>query len=152
MKSVRRKCPRQYPAVGYAPISLARVAPFIGIPLVYAASYQIADARFSTLPRFPYTHTDATAQPLVCLLDFVSHIGQTIIFRPPTQVLPQGVFALAIPHSIASRSDGFEAAAQFGFGLLMQSQAAFAVADIKAVAEEFESADVGDFSLFVADL
>lgn len=137
MKSVSGKCPRQYPTVGYAPIFLARVAPFVGFPLVYAAAYQIADARFNTLPRFPYTHTDTTAQPLVYCLDLVSHIGQIIIFRPPSQVLPQGDFALAIPHSIASRSNGFEAAAQFGFRLLMQSQAAFAVADIKAVTEEF---------------
>ena len=82
MKSVRGKCPRQYPTIGYAPVSLARVTPFVGFLFVYATAYQIADARFSTLPRLPYTHTDATAQPLVYLLDFVSHIGQIVIFRP----------------------------------------------------------------------
>lgn len=152
MKSVRGKCPRQYPTIGYAPISLARIAPFVGFPFVYAAAYQIADARFNALPRFPYTHTDATAQPLVYLLDFVSHVGQTVIFRPAPQVLTQDVFTLGIPHSITSRSNGFEVAAQFGFGLLMQPQAAFAVADIKAVAEEFESADIGDFGLLAIDL
>ena len=152
MECFRGECPRQYPTIGYAPVSLARITPFIGIPFVYAAAYQIADARFSTLPRFPYTHTDATAQPLVCLLDFASHIGQIVILRPSPQVLPQGVFAPGIPHPIASRSNGFEAAAKLGFGFLMQSQAAFAVADIKAVAEDFESADVGDFGLFAIDL
>ena len=89
---------------------------------------------------------------MVYLLDFVSHIGQIVIFRPSPQVLPQGGFALGIPHSIASRSNGFEEATQFGFGLLMQPQAAFALADVKAVAEEFESADVGDFGLFAVDL
>ena len=102
MKSVRGKCPRQYPAVGYAPISLARIAPFVGFPFVYAAAYQITDARFTAFPRFPYTHTDATAQPLVYLLDFASHISHTIIFRPPSQVLPQGSFAPGIPHAVAS--------------------------------------------------
>lgn len=142
----------QYPTIGYTPISLARVAPFVCFLFVYAAAYQIANARFNTLPRFPYTHTDATAQPLVNSLDFASHIGHIVIFRPPTQVLPQGVFALGIPYSIASRSDGFEAAAQFCFGLLMQSQTTFTVADIEAVAEEFESADVSDFGLSAVDL
>lgn len=34
----------------------------------------------------------------------------------------------------------------------MQPQAAFAVADIEAVAEEFQSANVGDFGLFAVDL
>ena len=142
----------QYPTIGYAPISLARVTPFIGIPLVYAAAYQIAYARFITLPRFPYTHTDATAQPLVYLLGLASHVGQTVVFRPPPQILPQGIFAPGIPHPIASRSNGFEAAAQFGFGLLMQSKATLAAADIEAVAEEFESADIGDFGLLAIDL
>ncbi len=28
---------------------------------------QIVDARFSTFPRFPYTHTDETAQPKLWL-------------------------------------------------------------------------------------
>ena len=142
----------QYPAVGYAPITLARVTQFVGFLFVHAAAYQVTDARFNSLPRFPYTHTDATAQPLVYLLDFVSHIGQIVIFRLPTQVLSQGVFTPGIPHAVASRSDGFEAAAMFGFGLLMHSQTAFTVADIKAVTEEFESADAGDFGLFAIDL
>ena len=34
----------------------------------------------------------------------------------------------------------------------MQSQTAFAVADVEPVAEEFESADVGDFGLLAVDL
>ena len=57
----RRHCPREYPTVGYAPISLARVAPFIGFLLVYTASYKVADTRFTAFPRFPYTHADAAA-------------------------------------------------------------------------------------------
>lgn len=138
----------QYPAVGYTPISLARVAPLIGFPLVYAAAYKVTDACLSAFPRFPYTHADTTPQPLVYLLDFVSHIGQIVISRPSSQVLPQDGLAPAIPHSIASRSNGFEAAAQSGFRLLMQSQTAFTLAHIETVAEEFESADVGDFCLF----
>ena len=152
MQSVHGECPRQYPAVGYVPVSLARIAPFVGFLFVYAAAYQVTDARFNSLPRFPYTHADSAAKPLVYLLDFVSHIGQIVIFRPPSQVLPQGGFAPGIPHAVASRSDGFEAAPQFGFGFLMQPQAAFPVADIKAVAEEFLSTDVGDFGLFSVDL
>ena len=102
MQCFRADSSVQYPTVGYAPISLARVAPFVGFPFVYAAAYQITDARFTAFPRFPYTHTDATAQPLVYLLDFASHISHTIIFRPPSQVLPQGSFAPGIPHAVAS--------------------------------------------------
>ena len=45
----------QYLAVGYAPISLARVTPLVGFPFVYAAAYQVADSRFDAFPRFPYT-------------------------------------------------------------------------------------------------
>ena len=142
----------QYPAVGYAPVSLARVTPLVGFPFVYAAACQVADSRFDTFPRFPYTHADSAAQPLVYLLDFVAHIGQIVIFRPSPKVFPQGVFAPGISHSIASRSNGSETAAQSGFRLLMQPQAAFAVADIEAVTEEFQSADVGDFGLFSVDL
>lgn len=141
----------QYPAVGYAPISLARVATLVGFPFVYAAAYQVADSRFDTFPRFPYTHADSTAQPLIYLLDFVAHIGQIVIFCPSPQVFPQGVFAFGIPHSIASRSNGSEEAAQSDFRLLMQPQEAFTVADIEAVTEEFQSADVGDFGLFSVD-
>ena len=84
MHGFRANSSVQYPTICYAPVSLARIAPFIGFLFVYAAAYQIADARFSTLPRFPYTHTDSATEPLVNFLDFVSHIGQIVIFRPPT--------------------------------------------------------------------
>ena len=61
MQSVHGECPRQYPAVGYVPVSLARIAPFVGFLFVYAAAYQVTDARFNSLPRFPYTHADSAA-------------------------------------------------------------------------------------------
>lgn len=92
----------QYPTVGYAPISLARVAPFVGFPFVYTTAYQIADARFDAFPRFPYTHADATPQPFVDVADLAAHVGKVVIFRPSPQVFPQGGFAPGIPQPIAS--------------------------------------------------
>ena len=89
------------------------------MPSVYTASDEVLNPCSWFLPRLPNAHSQTTAKPFVYLYDLIDHIAILEIFRPASQVVPQGCLALLITHAVTSRSNLLEFAAQLGLASLM---------------------------------
>ena len=102
MECLIAECSGEYPTASYAPISLTRIAPLIGVPPVYAVADEVLHSRLRFLPRFPDAHAQTATKPLVYGRDLAAHIGIIEVFRPALQIVPQGGLALFVAHAVTS--------------------------------------------------
>ena len=102
MEFLIAECSGEYPTTSYAPITLARITPLVGMPPVYAALDEVINPRSWLLPRFPNAHAQTATKPLVYGRDLAAHIGITEVFRPALQIVPQGCLALFVAHAVTS--------------------------------------------------
>ena len=74
-------------AVGNTAIAFTAVCPLPSLPLRNAALLQILEACTYPFPTFPYTHADATAQPLVGIFQEAPHVGIPEVGHPTSDCL-----------------------------------------------------------------
>ena len=98
-------------AVGSSAISFATVCPLPSLPLRNAALLQILEACTYPFPTFPYTHADATAQPLVGIFQEAAHVGMPKVGHPTSDCLGQHLLAPRIADVPVAASQLFELSA-----------------------------------------
>ena len=120
--------------MGSSAISFATVCPLPSLPLRNAALLQILEACTYPFPTFPYTHADATAQPLVGIFQEAAHVGMPKVSHPTSDGMGQYLLAPFITDVPTAGSQLLEPLAQLGLGLLMDAQASSAPSCVKGVA------------------
>ena len=121
--------------MGSSAISFAAVCPLPRLPLRNAALLQILEACAYPFPTFPYTHADATAQPLVGIFQEAAHVGIPKVGHPPSDALRKSLLAPFITDVPTAGSQLLEPLAQLGFCLRMDAQASFSPSCVERVAE-----------------
>ena len=121
--------------MGSSAISFATVCPLPSLPLRNAALLQILETCTYPFPTFPYTHADATAQPLVGVFQEVAHIGKPKVGHPPSDSLHKNLLAPFIADVPAAGSQLLETLAQLGLCLRMDAQVSSPPSCVERVAE-----------------
>ena len=121
--------------MGSSAISFATICPLPRLPLRNAALLQILEACTYPFPTFPYTHADATAQPLVGIFQEAAHVGISKVGHPPSDALRKNLLAPFITDVPTAGSQLLEPFAQLGLCLRVDAQASFAPSCVKGVAK-----------------
>ena len=124
-------------AVGNTAIAFTAVRPLPRLPLGDAAFLQILETCAYPLPAFPYTHTYATTQPLVCVFQEATHVGVPKVGHPTSDCLGQHLLAPRIADVPAAACQLFELSAQLGFRLRVDAQASLSLSCVEGVAKVF---------------
>ena len=121
--------------MGSSATSFATVCPLPSLPLRNAALLQILEACTYPFPTFPYTHADATAQPLVGIFQEAAHVGMPKVGHPPSDGLRKNLLASFITDVPTAGSQLLEPLAQLGLCLRMDAQVSFPPSCVERVAE-----------------
>ena len=138
--------------MGSSAISFATVCPLPSLPLRNAALLQILEACTYPFPTFPYTHADATAQPLVGVFQEAAHVGIPKVGHPPSDALRKNLLAPFITDVPTAGSQLLEPLAQLGFCLRMNAQASFSPSCVERVAEVLLAVHAAYMGLFAVHL
>ena len=114
-----------------APASLSGVSPLPCLPLRYATSLQILEACPHSFPAFPYTHTYATAQPFVSLLQKIAHLGKPKVVHPPSDCIGQFLLALLVAPAVTTLRQLFQLRTEFGLSFRMNTQASLSSSHVE---------------------
>ena len=139
-------------AVSRTAVAFATVCPLPRLPLRDAALLQVIEARAYTLPAFPYTHADATTQPLVDIFQEAAHVCQPKVGHPTSDELGQHLLAPRIPDIPTAGSQFFEPFTQFGLCLRVDAQASLSLSCVEGVAKVLQSVHAAYIGLLAVHL